>query len=274
MSIPSFFERSYLSVADAIFARLPQPAPTADALKRARIISHRGEYDNVTVMENTLDAFARAQALGIWGVELDVRWTADLKPVVVHDADLRRLYGGRAQVAQLTREALRRQVPQVPCLSEVVARFGGRLHLMIEIKERVWRDAQRQSLILKETLSGLCAMADYHFMALHPSILTPMRGFPTESFLAIAYHWPDGLSRWVRQLPWGGLCTHYSVLRRSQIDAHQACGQKVGTAYPSSRRCFFRELNRGVDFIFSNHAAVLQGFLNEQRSLSQGKELS
>jgi glycerophosphoryl diester phosphodiesterase len=272
MTLSPLLERSYLKVADALFARLPQPLPAADVMRRACIVSHRGEHDNVRVMENTLKAFGRAQAEGVWGIELDVRWSADLVPVVIHDADLRRLYGLQALVGQLTREQLRREVPQIPSLAEVVERFGRRLHLMIEIKERVWRDAQRQSMILRETLCSLAPGQDYHFMALHPSILTAMTGFPRQSFVAIAYQWPDRFSRWVRRSSWGGLCAHYSLMRRSHIAEHQACGQKVGTGYPSSRRCLFRELNRGTDWIFSNHAAKLQGILNEYAHSSPAKQ--
>jgi glycerophosphoryl diester phosphodiesterase len=268
-------EQAYLRLTDAVFARLPQPTPAEDVLKGARIVSHRGEHDNVTVMENTLAAFDRAGREGIWGVELDVRWSADLKPVVVHDADLQRLHGLPEQVGRLTREQLRQRVPRIPFLEEVVERFGSRLHLMIEIKEPVWRAPARQCLILKEILSGLTPMEHYHFMALQPAILTPMTGFPPESCLAIAYHWPDRFSRWALAHLWGGLCAHYSLLRRSHIEKHHARGQKVGTAYPCSRRSLYRELNRGVDWIFSNHAARLQEILNghEHQTSLHGKEM-
>ncbi|RJQ77941.1 MAG: glycerophosphodiester phosphodiesterase [Desulfobacteraceae bacterium] len=272
MRIPPVIEHGYMRLMDAVFARWPQPTPTAEALGRARIISHRGEYDNVTVKENTLAAFKRAQTKGVWGIELDVRWSSDLVPVVVHDADLRRLYGIQAQVARFTRQQLRQRVPDIPSLAEVVELLGRRQHLMIEIKETVWPDAPRQSRILKEILSGLSPVEHYHFMALHPLILTPLDGFPLESYLAIAYHWPDRLSRWVRQRPWGGLCAHYAMMRNALIEKHKHRGQKVGTAYPASRKCLFRELNRGVDWIFSNHAGKLQGILAGQRSLLQGAE--
>ena len=38
---------------------------------------------------------------------------------------------------------------------------------------------------------------------------------------------------------------------------HLAAGQMVGTGYPDSRNCLFRELNRGVKWLFSNNALEL-----------------
>jgi glycerophosphoryl diester phosphodiesterase len=55
-------------------------------------------------------------------------------------------------------------------------------------------------------------------------------------------------------------------MRRALIARHKACGQKVGTAYPASRNCLFREINRGVDYIFSNNAGELQAILKEARA--------
>jgi glycerophosphoryl diester phosphodiesterase len=268
MRIAPVIETSYLRLMDAVFARWPQPTPAAVALKGARLIAHRGEHDNLTIMENSLAAFDRALKAGVWGIELDVRWSGDLVPVVAHDADLQRLYGSRAQIERLTLQELRRLAPQIPSLEDVVGRFGRRLHLMIEIKEPLRRDPVRQSLILKKILLDLEPVEHYHLMALHPNILTPIIGFPFECYLVIAYHWPDRFSRWVHRRPWGGLCAHYGLMRNSLIRRHKARGQKVGTAYPASRNCLFRELNRGVDWIFSNDAGRLQGIVDRQRSFS------
>ena len=39
-----------------------------------------------------MDAFVLAEEKGVFGIELDFRWTKDLVPVVVHDPDLCLLY--------------------------------------------------------------------------------------------------------------------------------------------------------------------------------------
>jgi glycerophosphoryl diester phosphodiesterase len=264
MALPPLIERALMALMDGFYARWPQPVPSAATLRNARIIAHRGDCDNGRVRENTLAAFDRAAAAGAWGIELDVRWTADRVPVVAHDPDLMRVHQATGEVAALTWAELQRIAPAVPCLAEVVARYGRRLHLMIEIKACAWPDADSQSRSLGETLAGLTAGDDFHFMALQPETLRRIEGFPERCRLAIAFHWPDALSRWVRGQGWGGLCTHYALLRGPQVRAHHACGQQVGTAYPQSANCLFRELNRKVDFIFSNHAVRVQAIIRRE----------
>ncbi len=187
-----------------------------------------------------------------------MRWTRDLVPVVFHDADLTRLFDRPEQIARLSFKQLRAGIEPIPSLAEVVVRFGKRLHLMIEIKRDPWTDPQRQSQALREALAPIRPVEDYHLMVLDPSIIAPLSGLATQCMIAIAYHWPDRFSRWVLENRWGGLATHYSMLRRALIRRHQKSGQAVGCAFPASRNSLFRELNRGVDFIFSNHAAKLQ----------------
>ena len=268
MPITPLIESCYMRLVDGIFKRKQQPTPSPSALKKCKLIAHRGEHDNVAVMENSLPAFEHALEADVWGIELDIRWTADLEPVVFHDADLSRLFRRPDQIGDLSFKQLRKRVRLIPSLAEVVERFGKRSHLMIEIKHHQWPDPKRQSRKLLEALAPLAPAEDYHLMVLDPAILAPLSGFPTRCMIAIAYHWPDRYSRWVVEHDWGGLATHYSMLRQSLIGRHRSRGQKVGTAFPNSRNCLFRELNRGVDYIFSNHAVSLQNIVKRVSSAS------
>ncbi len=268
MSVYSSIEHIYIRLVDAIFARLPQPRPSTARLKGSKIISHRGEHDGVHVKENTMPAFEQALAGGLWGIEFDVRWTKDLIPVVVHDADLYRVFGINEQVEGLSFSRLRQMAPAVPALSEVARRFGGRLHLMIEIKDNHWPDPSWQSKTLMEALYPLVPVADFHLMALKPDVFGRISGFPAASLLAIANHHPANHSRTVIENHWGGVCAHYSLTRRSVIEKmHQRHG-KFGTGYPASRNVLFREINRGADFIFSNNACELMAILRKELALS------
>jgi glycerophosphoryl diester phosphodiesterase len=64
------------------------------------LVAHRGNA--LEFPENTLPAFESAVALGVRHVECDVQLTADAVPVVVHDADLRRVGANAASVHDRT----------------------------------------------------------------------------------------------------------------------------------------------------------------------------
>lgn len=69
-----------------------------------RIIGHRGESTDYP--ENTLAALQAAIEAGADGVELDVRFTADEVPVLLHDRDLLRVTGCGALLSETTAAAL------------------------------------------------------------------------------------------------------------------------------------------------------------------------
>ena len=148
-------ETVLLTLIDGVYARLPQPHPGAACLQSFRTISHRGEHDNRRVFENTLAAFDAAVAQGVWGIEFDLRWTRDLEPVVVHDPDLRRVFGRDLKVGDYTLPDLKRQCPQVPSLAEVVGRYGGKIHLMMELKAEPYPDRERQNRTLGKVFGAL-----------------------------------------------------------------------------------------------------------------------
>ena len=108
MELPSWLESRLMQICDSIFAVIPQQAPSLEKLGKCKIISHRGQHDNIEVFENTLTAFDHAlKTDGIWGIELDFRWTKDLHPVVSHDSDLQRLFGSNLRISETTLSALR-----------------------------------------------------------------------------------------------------------------------------------------------------------------------
>ena len=250
-------------LADLFFSLWPRSRPEPPALARGHIISHRGEHDNRTILENTLPAFARAETAGVWGIELDVRWTRDRVPVVLHDPDLARLHNLDLKIRAVDRKRLKALCPAVPSLADVVQRFGGRLHLMIEIKEFSNGDGrQRQRLI--QVLSPLTPVRDYHLMALDTRLLERLNFFPPRALVAIANYWPGRISRLVASKPWGGLCAHYLLMPSYLIRRHHGLGQCIGIGYAASRNSLLRELHRGVDWIFSNQAARMQALMDGQ----------
>lgn len=266
MPLPQIIERCALWIADAVFHSWPNPVPDMAKLHACRIISHRGAHDNRSIIENTLPAFEKAATSGVWGLEMDVRWTRDQQPVVFHDADLYRIFGDQAPVASFTLTELKKQYPAIPSLAEVVARFGRQQHLMIEVKQQSWPSVKDQETELLKVLEPLKAITDFHFLALQPRILNRFSQVPSQALVAVCDGWPQKFSSWVRQNDWGGVCGHYVLISRAMVISHQLAGQHIGTGYIHSRSTLYRELNRGIDWIFSNHAVAMQKLLRTQKN--------
>lgn len=112
-------------------------------------IAHRALHDRAAGrIENSLSAVVAAVVAG-YGIEIDVQLSRDGQAMVFHDETLDRLTSERGAVAvrdaeELGRIALRDGLGDtIPTLSQVLAVVGGRVPLLIEIKD--------QSLTLSET---------------------------------------------------------------------------------------------------------------------------
>jgi glycerophosphoryl diester phosphodiesterase len=258
-------ENAFQRLANAATARWPRPMPTPTRLRQCKLISHRGDHGPGSGAENTLDAFQRSADAGVWGVELDVRWTGDGVPVVAHDPNLLRLHGTHRTIASLRFDTLQRRYPSIPALEQVVARFGGRLHFMIEIKQQAQTTAEVQNSELSRVLAPLTPAVDYHLLCMHRRPLHNLTFVPPNAKAIIAYHWPLKYSRQVINHGWAGLCGHYLLVTRAMLSRHRRAGQKVGTGFVDSRMSLFREIHRGIDWIFSNKAAELQSWIDGHR---------
>ena len=255
-------QEALMAAADGVTAMLPQRRPSRAVLQGCRLVSHRGEHDNHSVYENTLPAFRRARDAGVWGIECDIHWTRDLVPVVIHDPDGARVFGDPGVVAELDFAGLRKRMPLVPSLEELVDEFGGNTHLMIEIKQAAYPDPLQQQDILAHTLAKLSAVEDYHFLALDPALFGHASFAPTASYLPVAELNVGELSELALVHHYGGLTGHYLLLGRHTVNAHHSFGQQIGTGHIGSRNALYRELTRGVEWLFSNHAVAMQGLVD------------
>ena len=244
--------------ADFCFMLLPRRRPSKRALTECRIVAHRGEHDNRQVRENTLAAFRAVAAAGIWGIEFDLRWTRDLQPVVIHDPETGRVFGIDLVVAEVSLAELRRQIPGIPTLEEVVAELGGRIHLMIELKCDPLNEDEVKSARLAEVLTTLHPVQDFHFLALRADLFEPAGFAGYEACLLVAELEVSAFSQQVIERHYGGLCGHYLLLNSRLLGLLHARGQKMGTGFVASRQCLYRELNRNVDWIFTNRALKLK----------------
>jgi len=262
MSTPAWVETLFHTCVDFVYAAMPQRFPGTQRLASCKIISHRGEHDNKNVIENTINAFDTVHKKGVWGIEFDVRWTKDLHPVVFHDKDFKRIYNSASTVQDLTLSNLKRSFPLVPTLDEVTARYGKSMHLMVEIKKENYPEPARQNGIMKDLFFGLTPEIDYHFVSLTPEMFRFFDFLPAHACLPIAQLNANDLSKLAMQKNYGGVMGHYFLLKNSMIKKHLNLGQKIGTGFIGSKNCLFRELNRGVEWLFSNNAVEMQKVCN------------
>ena len=101
--------------------------------------AHRGLYSNTRgIPENSLPAFSAAVREG-YGIELDVRLTADQVPVVHHDDTLERTCGDARRVDETYLKDIRSlklfgTQCSVPTFDEVLELVNGQVPLIIELK--------------------------------------------------------------------------------------------------------------------------------------------
>jgi glycerophosphoryl diester phosphodiesterase len=143
------------------------------------LLGHRGNRVCANAPENTFAAFDLALEQGCDGFEFDVRVTADGALVICHDPRV-----GNLNIARATR----RQLGSLPTLEDVLARYGHRAFLDIELK-----------------VGGLESRV---LAALRK--LPPQRGYVVSSFLSAAL-----LELKVRsaRVPLGIICERQSQLR-------------------------------------------------------------
>lgn len=245
---------------DFCFMLIPRRRPSKQALRKCKIVSHRGEHDNQRVRENTLAALRAVAAAGIWGIEFDVRWTRDLHPVVIHDPATGRVFDIDLAVAEVSLQQLRQQIPEIPTLEEVVTEFGGKIHLMVELKRDSLNQDDIKASRLAEIFAGLRAGYDFHFLALQADLFDLVGFAGHDAWVLVSELEIEAFSKQAIEHGYGGLCGHYLLLNQRLLELHHGRGQKLGTGFAGSRQCFYRELNREVDWVFTNRALKLKRF--------------
>lgn len=248
---------------DACFAAMPRPKPQIINIERAQLIAHRGAHDNAHgVIENTLEAFELAKRVGCWGIELDVHATADAVLVVNHDQTLNRLWGHDVSIAELSFKELRNLEPRIPSLAEIVSEYGKDIHLFIELKSPFKAE---ESLV--ETLKGLSPTTDFHLLALDVPILDSLSRFPKDSLLLVAVH--NNVNHFCElsvNKHYGGVMGSYLLLTDKNRAQLSKANQKSGVGFVNSKNSLCRELNRGINWIFTNQAVSVSEYLFQLRS--------
>lgn len=146
-------------------------------------IAHRGLFDNDgDSPENSMMAFRRAAAHG-FGIELDVRLTADKYMVVFHDENIKRMCGTNRKVGDCTYDELRKYTlndtsEAIPLLREVLDAIAGKVPLIIEIKAKGrYVDTVKKLSEIMKCYRGIYCIESFNPLAVawyrrkHPEVL-------------------------------------------------------------------------------------------------------
>lgn len=262
--MPAWLDGALMDCAELCCALLPAGQPDGERLRHVRVISHRGERDNRHVYENSFAAFDPLRESGVWGIECDVRWSADGVPMVFHDADFRRLFADPAPVHTLSRDQIQARHPTVPTLAELAARYAGRFHLMVEIKAGVMPAPDVCAARLREALAP-AGDHGWHLLCLEPALLDRLPGIGPGRTIGVARTNVEQISRDAAQRGRAGIGVPHPLLRDHHIRRHQRAGQRVGVGFPWRPRVLRRLICRGVTWIFTNRALAVQRELDRLR---------
>jgi glycerophosphoryl diester phosphodiesterase len=138
-----------------------------------RPIAHRGLWRAGERPENSLAAFEAACAAG-YGVELDVRLTADCEAVVFHDEGLERLTAQSGLVEERTLEELRAMTllggthQTIPSLAQALSVIAGRALALVELKVPPGQEGPLEACVarLLDGYDGPAAVLSFNTQAL------------------------------------------------------------------------------------------------------------
>jgi glycerophosphoryl diester phosphodiesterase len=217
------------------------------------IIAHRGA--SRAARENTIDAFALAVAMGVDGVELDVRRTRDGHLVVHHDA---RIEGGAA-IIDLDRRALPGHVPDLH--EALVACAGATGEIEITVNIEIKNDANEPDFDAERSIAPLVvgdalAVADPHHwlissfdLAMVDAVVATGAGIAT-AWLVVDV--PPGTVPLLAERGHRALHPWVGALDRSTIDECHAAGIAVNTWTCDDPDRMRELIGWGVDGICTN----------------------
>ncbi len=245
---------------DFIYNRTPRRPPSIHKLREAKVIAHRGDHRHHK--ENSLNAFASCHAAGVWGVEFDVRWTLDHEPIIIHDPTADRVHG-RADITitKIEFKKLRDEIPAIAHLEEALESLKTKCHLMIEIKENL---SEREASLKKfvNLLRPFHPVSDFHILSLNTDFFIPLHPyFPSQTFLPVASTNTNILSNISLNKSYAGIAGQFLLTTQDFIKCHHEHQQKVGTGFINEKNLLYREVTRGIDWIFSDNAIEIQNHL-------------
>jgi len=205
------------------------------------LLGHRGARGSRSVAENTFASFDLALKHGCQGFEFDVRLTSDGCAVICHDPQ-----AGKAEIAR----SKCAQLPQLPSLLDVLARYGNRAFLDIELKVP---GLESQLLV---ALREHPPRRGYVVSSFLPEVLTNLRVRSPETVLGFICDRQVDLDRW-QDLPVTYVIPHYSLITAKLVQEVHDAGKVLFTWTVNDRASMQRLAEWGVDGIISDKTEFL-----------------
>lgn len=124
-------------------------------------VGHRGARAYET--ENTLESFKKAIELGANAIELDVRQSGDKKLIILHDDNLKKVFGKDLPVNMATIEELKQlTASKVPTLEEALLFIDKKVDkILVELKE-AGHEKKALDVIRKQRLEDRVIFVSFH----------------------------------------------------------------------------------------------------------------
>lgn len=196
--------------------------------------------------ENTLAAFDYAMANGCDGFEFDVRYTRDRRSVLSHDPKFNRREVATAEYAGLER----RRGYNLPCLEDVLTRFGSTAYLDIELKVAGNEEAVVAALLANPPQCG------YVVSSFLPDVLLRLHDLDPSLALGFICEHADDAGRWT-ELPITAFIPHCSLVSQRLIDEVHAREWKLLTWTVNDAHDLLRLAGWGVDGLISDDPRLL-----------------
>jgi glycerophosphoryl diester phosphodiesterase len=204
------------------------------------VLAHRGLH--LEARENTMPAFEAAAAVGVDGIETDVRLSADGIPVLFHDPVCK-----RRKVARMTRMELSRAIGHyVPSLAEALDRFD--LLWDVEIKAPEATDA------VIEVLRRFERVRRFFVTSFRRDVLERVASVGVGEFGLIVERAPLGL----RRSPGAVAVWRHPIATPRRVRANVARGRRVFAYGPRTPRDHDRLQRLGVTGVITDRPDLLR----------------
>jgi glycerophosphoryl diester phosphodiesterase len=233
--------------------------------KRPLLLGHRGAR-LPQVPENTLAAFDLALQAGCDGFEFDMRCSKDGQLVVAHDARVFGLEVAGSTYAELQQRWQERVVPKLPltqrrsltheqlalpCLPDVLQRYGTRAFLDIELKVEGLEEAVLRMLADQRPKRFIVS-------SFLPQVLAEIHHRDEQVALGLICENARQLAQWTR-LPIGFVIPHYKLPSQELIDHLHGADKRVIVWTVNREEDVRRLVGWGVDGIVSDEPERLVG---------------